>query len=228
MSEAEPVDVSDIDPEVRERYAALVEEIEGHLYRYHVLDRPTISDAEYDVLYRELVAMEDTYPALRTPDSPTQKVGWTYATEFTPVEHLERLMSLDNAFTDEELDAWAARAEREVGDEAAYLCELKVDGLAIDLVYENGRLDPRRDPRRRAHRRGRDTERPHDREHPGPADRDRPRLPGARRCSRCAARSTSRSRRSRRSTPRWSPTARFRTRTRATPRPVRCARRTRG
>ena len=140
MSQAEPVDVSDIDPEVRERYAALAEEIEGHLYRYHVLDRPTISDAEYDVLYHELVAIEDAYPALRTPDSPTQRVGAAYSTEFTPVEHLERLMSLDNAFTDEELDSWAARAEREVGDEAAYLCELKVDGLAIDLVYENGRL----------------------------------------------------------------------------------------
>ena len=134
------LDVAEIDPAVRERYAALVEELEGHLYRYHVLDRPTISDAEYDVRYHELVALEDTYPALRTPDSPTQKVGATYATEFTPVEHLERLLSLDNAFTDTELDAWAARAEREVGDDAAYLCELKVDGLALALVYENGRL----------------------------------------------------------------------------------------
>jgi DNA ligase (NAD+) len=140
MSEGEPAGAEAIDPETRERYALLMEEIEGHLYRYHVLDRPTISDAEYDVLYRELLALEESYPALRTPDSPTQKVGWTYATEFTPVEHLERLMSLDNAFTDEELDSWAARAEREVGDDAAYLCELKVDGLAIDLVYEDGRL----------------------------------------------------------------------------------------
>ncbi|MDQ3451044.1 MAG: NAD-dependent DNA ligase LigA, partial [Actinomycetota bacterium] len=134
------LDVAEIEPAVRERYAALVEELEGHLYRYHVLDRPTISDAEYDVRYHELVALEDTYPALRTPDSPTQKVGATYATEFTPVEHLERLLSLDNAFTDTELDAWAARAEREVGDDAAYLCELKVDGLALALVYEHGRL----------------------------------------------------------------------------------------
>ena len=134
------LDVAEIEPAVRERYAALVEELEGHLYRYHVLDRPTISDADYDIRYHELVALEDTYPALRTPDSPTQKVGATYATEFTPVEHLERLLSLDNAFTDTELDAWAARAEREVGDDAAYLCELKVDGLALALVYENGRL----------------------------------------------------------------------------------------
>ncbi|MBA2477308.1 MAG: NAD-dependent DNA ligase LigA, partial [Sporichthyaceae bacterium] len=134
------LDVAEIEPAVRERYAALVEELEGHLYRYHVLDRPTISDADYDIRYHELVALEDTYPALRTPDSPTQKVGATYATEFTPVEHLERLLSLDNAFTDTELDAWAARAEREVGDDAAYLCELKVDGLALALVYEHGRL----------------------------------------------------------------------------------------
>ena len=138
--EGSDLDVAEIEPTVRERYEALVEELEGHLYRYHVLDRPTISDAEYDIRYHELVALEDTYPVLRTPDSPTQKVGATYATEFTPVEHLERLLSLDNAFTDTELDAWAARAEREVGDDAAYLCELKVDGLALALVYENGRL----------------------------------------------------------------------------------------
>jgi len=140
MSKEDPIDPTHLDPAVLERHATLVEELEGHLYRYHVLDRPTISDAEYDVLYHELVAIEDAHSNLRTPDSPTQKVGWTYATEFTPVEHLERLMSLDNAFSDEELDSWAARAEREVGDEAAYLCELKVDGLAIDLVYEHGRL----------------------------------------------------------------------------------------
>jgi DNA ligase (NAD+) len=88
----------------------------------------------------ELEALEERYPELRTPDSPTQKVGGTYSTEFTAVDHVERMMSLDNAFSDEELAAWAARVEREIGPDASYLCELKVDGLALSLVYENGRL----------------------------------------------------------------------------------------
>jgi DNA ligase (NAD+) len=124
----------------RERHAELSQELEEHAYRYYVLDRPTVSDAEYDAAMRELEALEEAHPGLRTPDSPTQKVAGAVSTMFTPVEHLERMMSLDNAFTDDELDAWAARVEREVGSGAAYLCELKVDGLAIDLVYERGRL----------------------------------------------------------------------------------------
>jgi len=130
----------DAPPAAREEHARRVEELEGHLYRYHVLDRPTVSDAEYDVLYRELVALEDEHPELRTPNSPTQRVGWTFSNEFTPVEHLERLQSLDNAFTAEDLAAWATRVARSVGADAEYLCELKVDGLAVDLVYETGRL----------------------------------------------------------------------------------------
>src|SRR5919202_736469 len=83
---------------------------------------------------------EAEYPELRTPGSPTQRVGGTYSTLFTPVDHLERMLSLDNAFTDEELAAWAQRVEREVGDAAEFLCELKVDGLAVALVYQRGRL----------------------------------------------------------------------------------------
>ncbi|REF35267.1 NAD-dependent DNA ligase LigA [Thermasporomyces composti] len=126
--------------EAQERHAALVQEIEEHDYRYYVLDRPTISDAEYDALRQELIALEEAYPQLRTPDSPTQRVGGTWSTEFAPVEHLERMMSLDNAFDRDEVRAWAARVEREVGAEAEFLCELKVDGLAVDLVYEGGRL----------------------------------------------------------------------------------------
>ena len=93
---------------------------------------------------RELNAIEDAYPALRTPDSPTQQVGGPPSTTFAPVEHLQRLMSLDNVFSREELDRWAARAVRELGEkrvlQSGYLCELKVDGLALDLVYEQGRL----------------------------------------------------------------------------------------
>jgi DNA ligase (NAD+) len=123
-----------------DRHSVLAQEIEEHNYRYHVLDRPTVSDAEYDALMRELRDLEEKHPDLRTPDSPTQKVGGAWSTEFAPVEHLERMMSLDNAFALEELRAWAARVEREVGTEAEYLCELKIDGLAVDLVYEKGRL----------------------------------------------------------------------------------------
>jgi DNA ligase (NAD+) len=132
--------VEGVPASARERHAELVQEISDHGYRYHVLDRPTISDAEYDALMRELLALEEEYPELRTPDSPSQRVGAPISTEFTPVQHLERMMSLDNAFTDEELVAWAHRVEREVGDGVEYLCELKVDGLAVALVYEKGRL----------------------------------------------------------------------------------------
>jgi DNA ligase (NAD+) len=132
--------VEGVPVDVRERAADLARELEEHSYRYHVLDRPVVSDAEYDALMRALRELEDSYPQLRTPDSPTQKVGNTWATQFTPVEHLERMFSLDNAFSDDELAAWAARAEREMGGNGSYVCELKVDGLAIAVVYEKGRL----------------------------------------------------------------------------------------
>ena len=127
-------------PEARERHATLVTEVEEHDYRYYVLDSPIISDAEYDALMRELEELERRYPALRTPDSPTQRVGGTYSKMFAPVPHAEPMLSLDNAFSDEELAAWAERVEREVGSQATYLCELKVDGVAISLTYERGRL----------------------------------------------------------------------------------------
>ena len=126
----------------RERHAELAQTIDEHAYRYYVLDQPTASDAEYDELMRELQTLEERYPGLRTPDSPTQRVAGSYSTLFAPVEHRERLFSLDNVFTIEELEAWAGRAIRAAGDGAAlhWLCELKIDGLAVDLVYENGRL----------------------------------------------------------------------------------------
>jgi DNA ligase (NAD+) len=127
-------------PEARERHATLSQELTDHQWRYYVLDAPTIADAEFDVLFRELAALEAEYPALRTPDSPTQRVGGTFSTDFTPVAHAERMLSLDNAFADEELAAWAERVERDAGAAVPYLCELKVDGLAINLTYERGRL----------------------------------------------------------------------------------------
>jgi DNA ligase (NAD+) len=128
-------------PEARERHATLATEVSEHQYRYHVLDAPVVGDGEYDRLMRELEALEAEYPALRTPDSPSLRVGGAYSTDFAPAPHVERMMSLDNAFSPEELEAWAERVEREVGAKAAtYLCELKIDGLAISLTYEKGRL----------------------------------------------------------------------------------------
>jgi DNA ligase (NAD+) len=135
-----PAEVPAAPVAARERHAELAQQIDEHQYRYYVLDAPTVSDGEYDQQLRELEGLENEYPELRTPSSPTQRVGGTYSTLFTPVDHLERMLSLDNAFTDEELVAWSQRVEREVGDAASYLCELKVDGLAIAMVYERGRL----------------------------------------------------------------------------------------
>jgi DNA ligase (NAD+) len=136
----EPAGAADVPAEARERHAELAEQVEEHRYRYYVLDRITISDGEFDELLRGLERLEEQFPALRTPDSPTQKIAGAYATEFTPVEHLVRMESLDNVFTDEGLESWAARVEREAGTGAEYLCELKVDGLAVNLTYEDGRL----------------------------------------------------------------------------------------
>jgi DNA ligase (NAD+) len=130
----------DVPAAARQRHTELAQRIEEHRFRYYVKDAPIVSDAEFDRLLRELEGIENEYPALRTPDSPTQKVAGSYVTEFTAVEHVQRMLSLDNAFDEAELDAWAARVEAEVGAAAEYLCELKIDGLAIDLVYENGRL----------------------------------------------------------------------------------------
>ncbi|MCN9240256.1 NAD-dependent DNA ligase LigA [Streptomyces sp. RY43-2] len=127
--------------EAREQHAQLAEQIEEHRFRYYVKDAPVVSDAEFDRLLRALEALEEQYSELRTPDSPTQKVAGAYETEFTAVEHRARMLSLDNAFDDAELAAWADRVAKEVGTSAYhFLCELKVDGLAVNLTYEHGRL----------------------------------------------------------------------------------------
>jgi DNA ligase (NAD+) len=126
--------------ESRQRHSLLAEQIEDARWRYFVKDAPTLSDADYDVRMRELEELEARFPALRTPDSPTQKVGGEVATEFTPVDHLEPMMSLDNAFSAEELEAWIGRVHRGGAEDAQYLLELKVDGLAVNLRYEQGRL----------------------------------------------------------------------------------------
>jgi len=126
---------------VLRQWQELAEGVREHQFRYYVRDAPIITDAEFDALLRKLAALEEQHPELRTPDSPTQLVGGAgFATEFEPAEHLERMLSLDNAFTAEELGAWATRIHAEVGDEAHYLCELKIDGVALSLVYRGGRL----------------------------------------------------------------------------------------
>jgi DNA ligase (NAD+) len=129
------------DADLRRRWQELAEEVRGHQFRYYVKDAPVISDADFDALLRQLQALEDEHPELRTPDSPTQLVGGAgFATEFAPAEHLERMLSLDNVFDSDELSAWAARIKGETGDAAHFLCELKIDGVALALVYRNGRL----------------------------------------------------------------------------------------
>jgi DNA ligase (NAD+) len=134
-----PPDPTDESPQ--HRHAELVETIDRARFDYFLNDAPTLSDGAYDKLMRELQDLEDAHPDLRTPDSPTQTVGGTFSTEFTAVDHLERMMSLDNAFSAEELAAWADRVERDRGRAAVhYLCEIKVDGVAINLLYEKGRL----------------------------------------------------------------------------------------
>jgi len=127
-------------PEAREEHQRLAEEVEDARWRYYVQDAPTSSDADFDTWMRRLDELEEQFPDLRTPDSPTQKVGGAVSTDFAPVEHLERMLSLDNAFSGEELASWAARIERQEITGAEFLCELKVDGLAVNLLYEDGRL----------------------------------------------------------------------------------------
>nr|WP_194945767.1 NAD-dependent DNA ligase LigA [Mycolicibacterium malmesburyense]CRL67830.1 NAD-dependent DNA ligase [Mycolicibacterium malmesburyense] len=134
------------DADVRRRWQKLADEVREHQFRYYVRDSPIITDAEFDALLRELEALEDEHPELRTPDSPTQLVGGAgFATDFTPAEHLERMLSLDNAFTPDELSAWAGRLKGEIGpnvlQDAHFLCEVKIDGVALSLVYRDGRLE---------------------------------------------------------------------------------------
>ncbi|VEG53440.1 NAD-dependent DNA ligase LigA [Mycolicibacterium aurum] len=130
------------DADVRRRWQELADEVRAHQFRYYVRDSPTITDAQFDELLRALEALEEQHPELRTPDSPTQLVGGAgFATDFTSADHLERMLSLDNVFTPDELLAWADRIKGEIGADAQYLCELKIDGVALALVYRDGRLE---------------------------------------------------------------------------------------
>ncbi len=140
MTETASDEVRATPAEARAEHQEIAEQVEEARWRYFVLDDPTLSDADYDVRLRRLQSLEEQYPELRTPDSPTQKVGGAVSTDFTAVDHLERMESLDTAFSDEELVAWYSRIERDGVKDPDLLCELKVDGLAINLLYEGGRL----------------------------------------------------------------------------------------
>ena len=127
--------------EAEKRIDELRKLIEYHRWRYYVLDQPEISDREYDKLVLELQKLEQEYPDLITPNSPTQRVGAPPAKEFRPVQHLLPMLSLDNAFTPEDLLAFDRRVKRILGEvPVEYVCELKFDGLAVSLRYENGLL----------------------------------------------------------------------------------------
>ena len=126
--------------QAKKRAAELREVIDYHSYRYHVLDDPEIADAEYDAHIAELMEIEAQFPDLVTPDSPTQRVGAAPSDLFAPVQHRSPMMSLDNCFSLEELQAWGRRVERGIGDPDAFIVELKMDGIAVNLIYENGSL----------------------------------------------------------------------------------------
>lgn len=135
-------EVDPIDPDVRRRWQDLAEEVREHQFRYYIKDAPIITDADFDALFNELLALEERYPELRVPDSPTQLVGGAgFATDFASAAHLERMLSLDDVFNAEELEAWSNRVEAEIGRDPRYLCELKIDGVALALVYRDGRLE---------------------------------------------------------------------------------------
>jgi len=126
---------------VRRQWQELAGEVREHQFRYYIKDAPIVSDADFDTMFNQLIALEERYPGLRAPDSPTQLVGGAgFATEFSAAEHLDRMLSLDDVFDRDELAAWSTRVENEIGTDPHYLCELKIDGVALALVYHDGRL----------------------------------------------------------------------------------------
>jgi DNA ligase (NAD+) len=140
---ATPTQLTDVPADAQARHRELSEVVGDHQFRYYVLDSPIVTDGEFDVLFGELQRLEEAYPSLVTPASPTQRVGGGFSTDFVAVDHLERMLSLDNAFAPEELGEWVDRVQRELDyptEELRYLCELKIDGLAVNLLYENGHL----------------------------------------------------------------------------------------
>jgi DNA ligase (NAD+) len=144
---ATPVSASSPDAELDPagRVDWLREQIVGHDRSYYELDAPTIPDADYDLLVRELTSLEAQHPDLITPDSPTQRVSGSPSSQFAPVQHRIKMMSLDNAMDQDELRAWGERTDRRLAElglqeSVRYVCELKIDGNALALTYEQGVL----------------------------------------------------------------------------------------
>src|SRR5579862_5397613 len=129
-----------MDTRSKSRADSLRAQLEEANHRYYVLDDPEITDAEYDTLLRELIELEAKYPELRSPDSPTQRVGAPAASGFAPYKHAKPMLSLANAFDEDELRAFDDRVRKLAGKPVTYVCELKIDGLAVALDYENGSL----------------------------------------------------------------------------------------
>lgn len=142
-ADGDPIGTGDIPTEIRQQWAELAETVRDHQFRYYVKDAPVISDAEFDGLLAQLETLEEAHPGLRSADSPTQLVGGGFSTDFAEVHHLERMTSLDNVFSEEELRSWVASAVEQAhvpAEQLPFLCEVKIDGVALDLVYRDGKL----------------------------------------------------------------------------------------
>ena len=127
--------------DIAQRIAVLADELEEHLYRYHVLAAPTISDQEFDRLLAELQALEEAHPALVRPDSPTQRVGGAPTSDFPTVRHARPMLSLDNSYSRQDVEDFDRRVRQSLPDEAVeYVFELKIDGVALSLVYQDSLL----------------------------------------------------------------------------------------
>lgn len=130
-----------VSEEIKEQAEKLKKELRHHSYLYYVLDRPEITDYEFDHMYRQLVDLEKAYPELVTPDSPTQRVGAKASDDFQKVRFRKPMLSLSNAFSAEELREFDQRVKTGLGvDHVEYITELKIDGLSMNLIYENGTL----------------------------------------------------------------------------------------
>ncbi|WP_227396850.1 NAD-dependent DNA ligase LigA [Jeotgalibacillus aurantiacus] len=127
-----------MDPSIQKRVQELHDKLNQYNYEYHVLDQPSVPDSEYDQLLNELKEIEQQYPELITEDSPTQRVGGAVLEQFSKVEHRTPMLSLGNAFNEADLRDFDRKVRQAVGDNIAYSCELKIDGLAVSLRYENG------------------------------------------------------------------------------------------
>jgi DNA ligase (NAD+) len=142
VSASDPaMETTDVPDEVRARAADLAEQLRRHQFAYYVRDTPTVGDDEYDALFAELQALEAAHPVLVSPESPTQRVGGGFSTSFAAVDHPSRMLSLDNVFSVDELREWDARVREAAGEAVSYLCEVKIDGLAVNLVYVDGVLE---------------------------------------------------------------------------------------